>query len=90
MSISSFAHWFSAKPQHSYTVELERESDGRWLADVPTLRGVMAYGATPQEAISKAQALALRVIADRLEHDEFVSPKLTLAILAPRECVASH
>jgi predicted RNase H-like HicB family nuclease len=53
-----------------YTVEIEREADGRWIAEVPELSGVMAYGATEDEAVAKAQALALRTIADRLEHGE--------------------
>ena len=47
------------------TIETEREDDGRWLAEVPELPGVMAYGATENEAAAKAKALALRVIADR-------------------------
>lgn len=51
-------------------VELERETDGRWLAEVIELAGVMAYGDTQQEALAKAQALAFRVMADRLEHGE--------------------
>ncbi|MCA1816285.1 MAG: type II toxin-antitoxin system HicB family antitoxin [Acidobacteria bacterium] len=51
----------------TFTVEYEREDDGRWLAEVLELPGVMAYGQTHEEAIAKAQALALRVLADRLE-----------------------
>lgn len=51
-------------------VEFEREDDGRWIAEIPALPGVMAYGATRQEARSKAEALALRTLADRLEHGE--------------------
>jgi predicted RNase H-like HicB family nuclease len=54
----------------SLSVEVEREEDGRWLAEVPELPGVMAYGPTRPEAIARAQALALRVLADRLEHGE--------------------
>ena len=54
----------------NYTIEHEQESDGRWLAEVPELPGVIAYGATSQEAMSKAEILALRVIADRLENGE--------------------
>lgn len=53
-----------------FTLELEREDDGRWLAEVPGLPGVLAYGATPEEAQAKAQVLALRVLAERLEHKE--------------------
>jgi predicted RNase H-like HicB family nuclease len=51
-------------------VELEQEGDGRSLADVIDLPGVLAYGATRDEALARAEALALRVIADRLEHGE--------------------
>ncbi|MCA1614445.1 MAG: type II toxin-antitoxin system HicB family antitoxin [Acidobacteria bacterium] len=54
----------------TFTVEYEQEDDGRWLAEVLELPGVLAYGQTSDEAIAKAQALALRVLADRLEHGE--------------------
>lgn len=57
-----------------YVVEVEREGDGRWLADVPALPGVMAYGTTPEDAIKAAKALALRVIAERVEHGEMSGP----------------
>lgn len=53
-----------------FSIECEREEDGRWLAEVPELPGVLAYGTTPEEAQSKAQVLALRVLAERLEHGE--------------------
>lgn len=52
------------------TMEVEQETDGRFLAEVPDLPGVLAYGATEQEAIARVQALALRVLADRLENGE--------------------
>ena len=52
------------------TVETEREEDGRWIADVPDLPGVLAYGDSRDQAIARAEALALRVLADRLEHAE--------------------
>jgi predicted RNase H-like HicB family nuclease len=51
-------------------VEFEQEEDGRWLAEIPALPGVMAYGADRQEARSKVEVLALRTLADRLEHGE--------------------
>jgi len=51
-------------------VEIELEEDGRWIAEVPDLPGVMTYGQSREAAISKAKALALRVLADRLEHGE--------------------
>ncbi|MGZ8844683.1 MAG: type II toxin-antitoxin system HicB family antitoxin [Pyrinomonadaceae bacterium] len=54
----------------TFTVEYEQENDGRWLAEVLELPGVLAYGQSSDEAIAKAQALALRVLADRLEHGD--------------------
>ena len=51
-------------------IEIEREADGRWIAEIPAIPGVMSYGKTREEAISKAKALALRAMADRLEHGE--------------------
>ena len=56
-------------------VEMEQESDGRWIAEIPELPGVMAYGTSADDARAKVQALALRVLADRLEHGE-ASPDL--------------
>ena len=53
-----------------FNIECAREEDGRWLAEVPQLPGVLAYGATPDEAMAKAEVLALRVLAERLEHGE--------------------
>ncbi len=54
----------------TFSIEYEQEEDGRWLAEVLELPGVLAYGQTTEEALAKAQALALRVLADRLEHGE--------------------
>lgn len=65
-------------------IEVEREADGRWLAEVPALPGVLVYGATRIEAQTKATALALRVIADRIEHRETVPVDLA-TIFLPRE-----
>lgn len=53
-------------------IELEREADGRWIGEAPDLPGVLAYGATEAEARAKTTALALCVIADRIEHGESV------------------
>ena len=55
-----------------FTVEAELEDDGRWLAEVPSLPGTMAYGNSKQDAIERVEVLALWVIADRLEHGENV------------------
>lgn len=54
----------------TFTIELDREADGRWIAEVPALAGVMCYGHDRDEAVARVQALALRVIAERLEHRE--------------------
>ena len=54
----------------SLKVQVEQEDDGRWLAEVPELAGALAYGSTRAEALAHAQALALRIVADRLEHGE--------------------
>jgi len=53
-----------------FLVEVEKETDGRWIAEVMELPGVMSYGQTADEAMLRVQALALRVIADRIEHGE--------------------
>jgi predicted RNase H-like HicB family nuclease len=54
----------------TFTIELEREEDGRWIAEVPALPGVLCYGKDRDEAVAGVQALALRVIAERLENRE--------------------
>jgi predicted RNase H-like HicB family nuclease len=54
----------------NFKVEVDREDDGRWIAEVAELPGVLVYGATAKEAQAKAQALALRVLADRLDNGE--------------------
>ncbi|MBI3249095.1 MAG: type II toxin-antitoxin system HicB family antitoxin [Deltaproteobacteria bacterium] len=56
----------------NFTIEIEQEEDGRWLSEVLELPGVLVYGQTREEAIAHVQALALRVVADRLEHGEAV------------------
>jgi predicted RNase H-like HicB family nuclease len=66
----------------TFTIEFEREDDGRWLAEVVELPGVLAYGQNSDEAIAKAQALALRVLADRLEHGESAPEFMTISFAA--------
>ncbi|WP_269542011.1 type II toxin-antitoxin system HicB family antitoxin [Cerasicoccus fimbriatus] len=63
-------------------IELEQEDDGRWIAEVMELPGVMAYGSSQEEAIGKAEALALRVIADRIDHGEKIPELDSLFSLA--------
>jgi predicted RNase H-like HicB family nuclease len=53
-----------------FTIEIEREADSRWIAEIPALPGVLAYGTTREEAIARVKTLALRVLAERLEHGE--------------------
>ena len=53
-----------------FNIEIDREDDGRWIAEVVDLPGVMSYGSTREEAVTRAEALALRVLADRLENGE--------------------
>lgn len=55
-----------------FSVEVEQEEDGRWIAEVVDLAGAMAYGPTQEQAIANAEALALRIVADRVEHGEAV------------------
>jgi len=66
----------------NFTIEHEHEDDGRWLAEVPELPGVLAYGATANEAMGKAEALALRVLAERLEHNESGPQPISIAVAA--------
>ena len=63
-------------------IEIEREDDDRWLAEIPDLPGVMAYGQTQAEAVARVKALALRVMADRLEHGEAI-PELVEVFSVP-------
>ena len=69
---ATVVYWWSGghEPLITFKVEIEREEDGRWLAEVVELPGALAYGDTQQVAVSRVQALALRVIAERLEHGE--------------------
>jgi len=66
----------------TFEIEIDREDDGRWMAEVPQLSGVMAYGRTRDEAIARVQALALRVIAERLEHAEAPAEMLAVTFRA--------
>ncbi|MCZ7644679.1 MAG: type II toxin-antitoxin system HicB family antitoxin [Planctomycetota bacterium] len=63
-------------------VDIEREEDGRWIAEIRELPGVMAYGKTRKQALAKVKALALRVIADRIDHGEKV-PELDELFAVP-------
>jgi predicted RNase H-like HicB family nuclease len=66
----------------SLAIEYYREEDGRWLADIAALPGVTAYGRTKKQATAAVQALALRLIADRLEHGEALSGPMNVSFIA--------
>jgi predicted RNase H-like HicB family nuclease len=66
----------------TFTVAIEQEDDGRWTAEVPELPGVLTYGQSPEEAQAKVQALALRVVADRLDHGEAGPDLVSIAFVA--------
>lgn len=66
----------------TFQIELEQETDGRWVADVPSLPGVLTYGVTRTDAVARVQALALRVLAERLEQGEAVPELLTVTFHA--------
>jgi len=79
----AFAITFSGRVLDMLTIEVEHEEDGRWIAEVTDLPGVLAYGQTHEEAVGRAQALALRVLADRLEHGESVPDLGSVFAVAP-------
>lgn len=72
------------------TIELDREDDERWIAEIIELPGVMCYGQTPDEAISNAERLAIEVIADRITHGELASTALDVSFTIPDEQLARH
>ena len=73
----------AAAAGYTLQVKLYREEDRRWLADIPALPGVTVYGRTKREALAAAEALALRLIADRLEYGEAVPGELQVSFVAP-------
>lgn len=66
----------------NFEIECEREDDGRWLSEVPQLPGVLAYASTRDEALARAKILALRVIAERLEHGETGPESISISVAA--------
>jgi len=65
-----------------FTVETERETDGRWIAEVLEIPGVMKYGKTREEAVAHAEALALRVLAERIEEGEQITAPISITFAA--------
>lgn len=66
----------------NFIVELEQEEDGHWIAEVVGIPGALAYGTTREEAMAKAEAVALRVVADRLEHGEIAGDLVSVSFAA--------
>jgi predicted RNase H-like HicB family nuclease len=66
----------------NFTIEIELEDDGRWIAEVMELPGVLVYGQTREEATAKVQALALHVVADKLEHGEVMLDLMSVSFIA--------
>ncbi len=66
----------------NFIVELEQEEDGRWIAEVVEIPGALAYGTTQEEAMARVEALALRVVADRLEHGEIAADLVSVSFAA--------
>ena len=64
----------------NFTIECEEEIDGRWIAEIPQLPGVLSYGRTAEEATAKAEVLALRAMAERLEHGESRPVDISISI----------
>jgi predicted RNase H-like HicB family nuclease len=62
------------------SIETELEEDGRWIAEIPQLPGVLAYGVTEEEASAKAEVLALRVLAERIEHGEAKPVEISISL----------
>jgi predicted RNase H-like HicB family nuclease len=73
---------FTDNARMKFSLECEREDDGRWLAEVSQLPGVLAYGASANEAMAKAEVLALRVLAEQLEHGETLPLDISISIPA--------
>jgi predicted RNase H-like HicB family nuclease len=70
-------------PARHFRIEFDQDEDGRWIADVPELPGVLVYGATRLEAAAKAEALAFRVLAERLEHGEAEPGTVEVSLAQP-------
>jgi len=74
MLYHSISETLNGDKELKFQIELDREEDGRWIAEIAALPGVMAYGETKPEAVAKVKALALRVLADRVEKEKKSKP----------------
>ena len=64
----------------NFSIECEEEVDGRWISEIPQLPGVLCYGKTAEEAMAKAEVLALRAMAERLEHSESRAVEINISL----------
>ena len=64
----------------NFSIECEREEDGRWIAEIPELPGALAYGNSPKEAMTRSEVLALRALAEQLEHGESGPKAISISI----------
>ena len=85
MTLSDCSGNFLARVGERMKIEIEKEEDGRWIAEIPELPGIMAYGNTRKQAISKTKALALRALADRLDHDEKIPELKKMLEVSPTD-----
>ena len=74
----------------NFDIEFEQEEDGRWIAEIPDIPGVIAYGVTPLQAGARAKALALRVLAERMENEDSIPGINSIAFASHYESVALH
>jgi predicted RNase H-like HicB family nuclease len=79
IDVSDTIEYSRTEGSMEFRIEFDREEDGRWIADIPELPGVMAYGTTQEEAKAKSEALALRVLADRIEETKKAVPSVVFA-----------
>ena len=74
----------------NFDIEFEQEEDGRWIAEIPEIPGVLAYGVTPLQAGARAKALALRVLAERMENEDSIPGINSIAFACHYGPVALH
>jgi predicted RNase H-like HicB family nuclease len=74
----------------NFGIELEQEEDGRWIAEIPEIPGVLVYGVTPLQAEAKAKALALRVLAERMENEVSIPGINSIVFASHYEPMAIH
>src|SRR5438046_10633519 len=85
----SFACFRRSSRLMTFAIEIEQEKDGRWIAEIPQIPGAMVYGRTREQAVSRVEALALRVLAERIEHGE-MSPVIERVFSVAASCATGR